>query len=71
MIVCPGEKGAAVQSSAAFLFRLIGNLSNKANYDYADDDIIKIFEALQSELQEAQGRFSATEGGKEDNFSLT
>ena len=51
--------------------RLIGNLFNKANYDYADDDIIKIFEALQGELQEAQGRFSATEGGKEDNFSLT
>tara|TARA_Y100000593_G_scaffold88394_1_gene170611 strand:- start:1161 stop:1406 length:246 start_codon:yes stop_codon:yes gene_type:complete len=33
-------------------FRLIGNLSNKNNYSYTDDDVAKIRIALQNKLDE-------------------
>jgi hypothetical protein len=33
-------------------FRLIGNLSNKNNYSYTDDDVWKIRTALQNKLDE-------------------
>ena len=30
--------------------QLIGNLSNRSNYDYTEEDIAKIFRAIQQEL---------------------
>ncbi len=36
---------------------LIGNLSNKSNYDYTDEDVAKIFKALQGELNACNKRF--------------
>jgi hypothetical protein len=45
--------------------RLIGNLSNRSAYEYTEDDIRKIFRALQRELDNAKGRFS--QGGKSDD----
>lgn len=37
--------------------QLIGNLSNRSNYDYTDADISKIFKALSDELTECKRRF--------------
>jgi len=37
--------------------RLIGNLSNRSNYSYTDEDIKKIFFALQKEIKDARRRF--------------
>jgi hypothetical protein len=37
--------------------QLVGNLSNRSNYDYADEDIAKIFRALQDELAACKKRF--------------
>ena len=37
--------------------RLVGNLSNKSNYDYTSDDIKKIFKALDAEIEKCQGLF--------------
>ena len=37
--------------------RLIGNLSNRSNYDFSTDDIEKIFRALQEELAACKRRF--------------
>ena len=37
--------------------QLIGNLSNRSNYDYTDQDVSKIFKALQDELSACRKRF--------------
>lgn len=37
--------------------RLIGNLSNRSNYKYADEDVRLIFGALDKELKQARERF--------------
>ncbi|MDA7938543.1 hypothetical protein N9B71_05695, partial [Pirellulales bacterium] len=39
--------------------RLVGNLSNKANYQYTDDDVEKIFKALRRSLDDMKARFSS------------
>jgi hypothetical protein len=38
--------------------RLIGNLSNRSNYSYTEEDVAKIFKALESELRAARKRFA-------------
>jgi len=50
--------------------RLIGNLSNRSAYEYADDDIRKIFRALQKELDAAKSRFGGEAGFREIEFRL-
>lgn len=50
---------------------LIGNLSNKSNYDYTDDDVAKIFKAIQGELNACKKRFDmASKPGGNDVFTL-
>jgi hypothetical protein len=39
--------------------RLIGNLSNKRNYDYTDDQIKKIFLALDEQLKDLKNKFKS------------
>jgi hypothetical protein len=39
--------------------QLIGNLSNRSNYDYTDADVTKIFRALQDELATCKKKFEA------------
>jgi hypothetical protein len=50
--------------------RLIGNLSNRSAYTYADDDVRKIFKVLQKELDAAKSRFGGETGSKETEFRL-
>jgi hypothetical protein len=50
--------------------RLIGNLSNRGAYAYADDDIRKIFRALQKELDAAKSRFGGESSSREAEFRL-
>ena len=50
--------------------RLIGNLSNRSAYEFHDDDIRKIFRALQKELDSAKGRFSQGGKAEEDGFRI-
>jgi hypothetical protein len=38
--------------------RLIGNLSNKSNYSYSEQDVSKIFRVLEAELKYARRRFN-------------
>lgn len=49
--------------------RLLGNLSNKANYVYTDDQIEQIFETLEKQLQDTKNRF-ASSGVEKDVFKL-
>lgn len=44
--------------------QLIGNLANRSNYDYTDEDISKIFKALTDEINVCRKRFELS--GKRD-----
>lgn len=50
--------------------RLIGNLSNRSAYAYGEDDIRKIFRALQKELDSAKSRFGGHSETLEEGFRL-
>lgn len=50
--------------------RLIGNLSNRNAYTYNDEDVRKVFRALQKELDAAKARFSGDGSAKEEGFRL-
>lgn len=39
--------------------RLLGNCSNKHNYEYDDKDVKKIFAVIEQELKQAKSRYSA------------
>lgn len=39
------------------VIQLIGNLSSRSNYDYSEEDVQKIFDALKAELQSCEQRF--------------
>ena len=47
--------------------RLLGNTSNKNSYSYTDDQIDKIFSAIDTKLLEVKGQFRRT---KSDRFEL-
>jgi hypothetical protein len=50
--------------------RLIGNLSNRNNYDYTTDQIAKILTALKRELRELGARFEDRTFQHEKPFEL-
>lgn len=39
--------------------RLLGNCVNKSNYEYSDEDVKKIFNAIESELKETKFKFQS------------
>ena len=51
--------------------QLIGNLSNRSNYDYTDEDVAKIIRALQDEVSACRKRFeAASKKGADARFTL-
>ena len=48
---------------------VIGNLSNKSNYSYTEDDVKQIKKALLAQVNETIGRFNST-NNKSNTFSL-
>ena len=50
--------------------RLISNLANRSAYDYEEEDVKKIFRALQKELDTAKARFTGDSGGRDNEFRL-
>lgn len=51
--------------------QLIGNLSNRSNYDYTDEDVAKIFKALQEEVSSCKRKFEhARKKGSKPSFML-
>lgn len=50
--------------------RLIGNLSNKNNYSYAEKDVRKIISVLEDEIKTLKARFAADEVKSEAVFKL-
>jgi hypothetical protein len=58
-------------NNAITVIRLIGNLSNKSNYSYTEEDVKKIFSALHKEMKEARRRFKEGSTRKKGEFQLT
>lgn len=50
--------------------QLVGNLSNKSNYEYTAQDVQKIHKALSVALEEMQNRFSNSYGIENNVFKL-
>lgn len=48
--------------------RLLANCSNKSNYDYTEEDIKKIFTAIEKEVRNTRSAFS---GGESDSERFT
>lgn len=51
------------------LIRLLGNCSNKSNYDYTDADIQKIFSTIEKELKNTKTKFIVSDA-EEEKFRL-
>lgn len=61
-------KVASYRTNQAMKYiRLISNCSNRNNYDYSDQDVNKIFSALEDELRMAKLKFKSK---KKRNFEL-
>lgn len=50
--------------------QLIGNLSNRSNYDYTEGDVEKIFQAMQAELRSCRTRFQQNGRPGQEEFRL-
>jgi hypothetical protein len=50
--------------------RLVGNLSNRSNYQFTDDDVRKIFTAVEAEIRSARRRFESVGSTDTSNFKL-
>lgn len=50
--------------------QLIGNLSNRSAYQFDDEDVRKVFRALQKELDTAKARFGGSGNAKDEGFKL-
>lgn len=50
---------------------LIGNLANRSNYSYTEEDVRKIFKAVQKRVADVEGKFRANVASKrDDEFKL-
>lgn len=51
------------------MLRLLSNCSNKGNYDYTEEDIRQIFNAIEHEVKEAKNAFIDSEN-RTETFTL-
>lgn len=52
------------------MLQLLGNCSNSSAYDYSQEDVDKIFFAIESEVKEARKKFNKIESKKSTRFTL-
>ena len=57
-------------SRAMQSIRVVGNLSNRNNYEYTDEDIRKIVKALTAEVEAMHARFRSTDAKARPEFKL-
>lgn len=57
-------------AKALHAIRLIGNLSNRSNYDYSERDVQLIVKALQVEVDEMRKRFRTDEQSGRPVFKI-
>ena len=52
------------------MIQLLGNCSNQSLYEYSQKDVNKIFNTIQTELDEANKRYSKQDSQKGSKFTL-
>ena len=52
------------------MLQLLGHCSNSSAYDYSQEDVDKIFSAIESEVKEARKKFNKIESKKSTRFTL-
>ena len=52
------------------MIKLLGNCSNQSLYEYSQKDVNKIFNTIQTELDEAKKRYSKQDSQKGSKFTL-
>ncbi len=52
------------------MIQLLGNCSNLSTYDYTQQDVDKIFSAIEYEIKEAKKKFNKIESKKGSRFTL-
>jgi len=52
------------------MLKLLGNCSNSSAYDYTQQDVDKIFSAIEAEVKEAKKKFNKSETHKSTRFTL-
>lgn len=52
------------------MIQLLGNCSNQSLYEYSQKDVNKIFNTIQTELDEAKKRYSKQDSQKGCKFTL-
>lgn len=52
------------------MLQLLGNCSNASAYDYTQQDVEKIFSAIETEVREAKKKFNKIESKKGSRFTL-
>ena len=57
-------------SAAIHQIRLVGNLANRKNYQYEQEEATKIVRTLQRELDEIKSKFKGAEKNESSVFSL-
>lgn len=53
------------------MIQLLGNCSNSSAYDYSQQDVEKIFAAIETELREAKKKFNKIDSKKSTRFTLS
>ena len=52
------------------MIQLLGNCSNQSLYEYSQKDVNKIFNTIQTELDEAKKRYSKQDSQKGSKFTI-
>ena len=52
-------------------FRLVGNLANRRNYAYTDEQIRLILKTVEDEVRALRVKFTTSDTSKEKTFSLS
>ena len=50
--------------------KLVGNLSNRSNYSYTEEDARKIYAALKKAVDEMKARFDSKGASADESFKL-
>ena len=53
------------------MIQLLGNCSNTGTYEYSQQDVEKIFTAIECELRETKKKFNKIENKKGSRFTLS
>ena len=57
-------------NAAIKAMRLVANLSNRANYEYSEDEARRVIRALQKEIDTTKAKFGDGAGAGEGEFRL-